>query len=86
MTIEQTLERTLVGVAHALFINRLHVLRLTEVVRLGIKPEDDDGNMVLPPKLDEELKQQAIDFVLMCYPSEYSALINHAKSDWLNPA
>lgn len=67
-------------------MNRLHLLRLTEVVRLGIKPADDDGNMVLPMELDEELKQQAIDFVLTCYPSEYSALINHAKSDWLNPA
>ena len=86
MTSEQTLERTLVGVAHALFMNRLHLLRLTEVVRLGIKPADDDGNMVLPAKLDEELKQQAVDFVLTCYPAEYSVLINHAKSDWLNPA
>ena len=31
------LERTLLGIAHALYINRLHVLRLTEVVRLGIR-------------------------------------------------
>jgi len=86
MAIDPTLERTLVGVAHALFINRLHVLRLTEVVRLGIEPSSEDENMVIPTELDEELKQQAVDFVLMCYPPELSAIINHAKSDWLNPA
>ena len=84
--IDSTMERTVVGIAHALFINRLHVLRLTEVVRLGIKPSSEDENMVIPPKLDDELKQQAIDYVLTCLPAEYSALVNHAKSDWLNPA
>jgi hypothetical protein len=86
MSIDSTMERTVVGIAHALFINRLHVLRLTEVVRLGIKPSTEDENMVIPSKLDDELKQQAIDYVLTCLPSEYSALINHAKADWLNPA
>ncbi|MBT8495288.1 MAG: hypothetical protein KJO07_19735, partial [Deltaproteobacteria bacterium] len=61
--IDSTMERTVVGIAHALFINRLHVLRLTEVVRLGIKPSSEDENMVIPPELDDELKQQAIDYV-----------------------
>lgn len=44
-------ERTVVAIAHALFINRLHVLRLTEVVRLGIKPDSSDGEMVIPETL-----------------------------------
>ena len=74
------------GIAHALYMNRLHVLRLTEVVRLGIKPDPVDGNMELPPALDREMQQQAIDYVLMCYPEEMSLLINQAKSDWLRPA
>jgi len=86
MALDPTIERTFIGVAHALFMNRLHILRLTEVVRLGIRPASEDGNMVIPPKLDEELKQQAIAFVQTCFPPEMSALINHAKSDWLNPA
>jgi len=86
MSIDGTMERVLVGMAHALFMNRLHLLRLTEVVRLEITPETDDGNMVIPQELDEELKQQAVDFVLTCFPAELSVLINHAKSDWLNPA
>ena len=86
MALDQTMERTMIGVAHALFMNRLHILRLTEVVRLGIKPASDDGNMIIPPTLDDELKQQAIDFVHTCFPAEMSALISHAKSDWLNPA
>jgi hypothetical protein len=83
---ETTEERLFLGVAHALFINRLHLLRLTEIVRLGIRPSNEDGTMVLPRELDEEMKQQAIDFVLTCFPAEYSVLINHAKSDWLRPA
>jgi len=86
MTSDQALERTLVGVAHALFMNRLHLLRLTEVVRLGVRPASEDGNMVLPAKLDDELKQQAVDFVLTCFPADFATLIHHAKADWLNPA
>lgn len=74
------------GIAHALFMNRLHLLRLTEIVRLGIRPDPEDQNMLVPKKLDEELKQQAIDYVLTCFPAELSILINQAKSDWLRPA
>lgn len=80
------IERSLLGVAHALFMNRLHVLRLTEVVRLGVKPDREDGTMNLPDSLDRELQQQAIDFVQMCFPKEMSAAINQAKKDWLRPA
>ena len=86
MSFDPTTERTLVAVAHALFINRLHLLRLTEVVRLGIRPDDSDGNMVVPNSVDDELKQQAVDFVLTCLPPEMAELINSAKADWLQPA
>lgn len=84
--IDPTLERVFVGIAHALFMNRLHLLRLTEVVRLHIEPNQDDGNMEVPSEIDNELKQQAIDYVLMCFPEEFSAVIHRAKSDWLRPA
>lgn len=80
------LERTLLGIAHALFMNRLHVLRLTEVVRLGVRPDPGDGTMQLPHALDREMQQQAIDFVLTCFPSELTPSINQAKKDWLRPA
>ena len=79
-------ERALLSIAHALFINRLHVLRLTEVVRLGVKPDREDGTMNLPPQIDREMQQQAIDFVLANFPREMSAAINQAKKDWLRPA
>lgn len=80
------LERTVVAIAHALFINRLHVLRLTEVVRLGVKPDAETESMELPNKVDAELRQQAIDYVLMCLPADYKPAIDAAKTDWLRPA
>jgi hypothetical protein len=85
-TMDSHLERALMGIAHALFLNRLHVLRLTEVVRLGVRPDKEDGIMNLPGTIDRELQQQAIDFVLANFPPELSASINQAKKDWLRPA
>jgi hypothetical protein len=52
---DPTFERTILGITRALFVNRLHVLRLTEVVRHGIAPSKDDGNMALPDALEEEM-------------------------------
>lgn len=83
---EQRLDRTVVAIAHALFMNRLHVLRLTEVVRLGIKPDSNDGdNFKLPDGLDEEMRQQSVDYVLTCLP-DYADAIDAVKSNWLRPA
>ena len=83
---DATLERALVAIAHALFINRLHVLRLTEVVRHGIRPNQEDGNMELPEKLVIEMRQQAIDYVLTYRPEELHPAIHQAKTDWMRPA
>ena len=80
------MERVVVAIGHALFINRLHVLRLTEVVRLGISPNSEDGNMELPEELDRQMKQQAIDYVFTCLPEEFHVALSLAKSDWLRPA
>lgn len=77
--------QTLVGIAHALYMNRLHLLRLTEIVRLGVRP-DDEGIMSVPRELDEELKRQAIDYVLTCFPQELSVHIHEAKAEWIRPA
>lgn len=79
-------ERLFTGIAHALFMNRLHVLRLTEIVRLRIQPSGEDNIMVVPPDLDDELKQQAMNFVLTCFPEEFSEVIHRVKADWLRPA
>jgi hypothetical protein len=84
--LDPQMERVLLAIAHALFMNRLHLLRLTEIVRLGIRPNPEDGNMILPAELDVEMRQQAVDFVLTCLPEELSVLINQAKADWLRPA
>ena len=79
-------ERSLLGIAHALYINRLHLLRLTEVVRHGIRPDGEDGTMQLPAHLDREVQQQAIDFVLTCFPEEMGPLIQQARKEWQRPA
>ena len=83
---DPTIERSLLGIAHALYINRLHLLRLTEVVRHGIRPDGEDGTMQLPAHLDLEVQQQAIDFVLTCFPEEMGPLIQQARKEWQRPA
>ena len=80
------LERIVVGVAHALFINRLHVLRLTEVVRLGIKPDAYDGDMQLPAELDEQMREQAFDYVVAYMPKEFVLALTEVRASWLRPA
>ena len=83
---DKQLERSVVAIAHALFMNRLHVLRLTEVVRLGIKPDPDDmDNFTLPEGLDEEMQQQSLNYVLTCLP-DFASAINAVKVNWLRPA
>jgi hypothetical protein len=71
------------GIARALFMNRLHVLRLTEVVRHGIRP-NDEGVMLLPPELDAEMRKQAFDFVLATFPEELHLELHQVRSSWLN--
>jgi hypothetical protein len=80
---DPVIERALIGIAHALFMTRLHLLRLTEVVRLGVTA-DDEGILNVPGELDEELKRQAFDYVLMCFPSEMSVLIHEVKAEWMS--
>jgi hypothetical protein len=70
------------AVAKAMFADRLHVLRLTEVVRMGIRP-NEDGIMVIPPELDEELKKQAFDFVLTMMPEEFHVEVLQHRDGWL---
>jgi hypothetical protein len=83
---EPAQEDLFLGIAHALFMNRLHVLRLTEIVRLGVRPSNDDGNMEVPEPLDRELIQFAIDYVLKCYPPAFHKKIQSATAQWLRLA
>jgi hypothetical protein len=76
-------EELFLGVAHALLMNRLHVLRLTEIVRLQIRPSPDDGNMEVPAPLDRDLQEQAIAYVLKCFPPSFASKIQAAKEHWL---
>jgi hypothetical protein len=73
----------IMAVARAFFMTRLHLLRLTEVVRHQIRP-NDEGVMLLPPELDDEMKKQAFDFVIAIFPEEYHLEIRQARSVWLN--
>lgn len=81
--LEPVVEEMFLGVARALFMNRLHVLRLTEVVRLGIKPHVEDGNLEVPKELDRELVQQAVAYVLKCFPATMEKKIRMAQEEWL---
>ena len=79
-------EEMFLGIAHALFVNRLHVLRLTEVVRLGIKPDPHDQNMEVPPEIDRELLQQAFAYVQRHFPPSFAGKIEAAKARWMRLA
>ena len=81
---DPTHEELFLGIAYALFMNRLHVLRLTEIVRLQIRPNPEDGNMEVPDALDKDLQEQAIAYVLKCFPPTWHAKINAAKAHWLS--
>jgi hypothetical protein len=84
--IDPAQEELFLGLAHALFMNRLHVLRLTEVVRLGIRPNPDDGNMEVPEPLDRELIQSAVDYILKCFPPALHKKIQAATAQWMRLA
>jgi len=72
------------GVARGMFMTRLHLLRLTEVVRLGIRP-NEEGVMLLPSDLDEEMKKQAFDYVLAIFPDEFHLELIQLRSSWFTP-
>ena len=79
-------EELFLGIAHALFVNRLHVLRLTEIVRLGIRPDPHDQNMDVPPDVDKELINQAFAYVQRHFPQAFSGKIEAAKARWIRLA
>jgi hypothetical protein len=72
----------IVAIARAFFMTRLHLLRLTEVVRHQIRP-NEEGVMELPDELDDEMRKQAFDFVLAMFPEEYHLEIVAARAQWL---
>jgi len=86
MALDPAIEELFLGIAHALFVNRLHVLRLTEVVRLGIKPDDDDQNMEVPPEVDRDLIQQAFAYVTHHFPQSFAGKLEAAKARWVRLA
>lgn len=83
--LDPTHEELFLGIAHALFMNRLHVLRLTEVVRLGIRPNADDL-MEVPDSLDQELIQQSFAYVQKCFPADFAKKLDAAKARWIRLA
>jgi hypothetical protein len=84
--LDPAIEELFLGIAHALFVNRLHVLRLTEVVRLGIKPDEDDQNMEVPPEVDRDLIQQAFAYVTHHFPQTFAGKLESAKARWVRLA
>ncbi len=86
MAMDPATEELFVGIAHALFVNRLHVLRLTEIVRLGIRPDPHDQNMEVPDDIDKELIQQAFAYVQHHFPGAFSGKIEASKARWIRLA
>lgn len=86
MALDPAAEELFLGIAHALFVNRLHVLRLTEVVRLGIRPNPDDQNMEVPPDVDRDLMNQAFAYVQHHFPPAFAPKLDAAKARWVRLA
>lgn len=86
MALDPTVEELFLGIAHALFVNRLHVLRLTEIVRLGVKPDPADQNMEVPDEIDKDLMEQAFAYVLRHFPQSFAGKIEASKARWLRLA
>ncbi len=84
--LDPAVEEMFLGIAHALFVNRLHVLRLTEIVRLGIKPDPNDQNMEVPSDVDKELIQQAFAYVQRHFPPSFAGKIEAARARWIRLA
>ncbi|HEY3803220.1 MAG TPA: hypothetical protein VGL61_11465 [Kofleriaceae bacterium] len=84
--IDPAVEELFLGIAHALFVNRLHVLRLTEVVRLGIRPDPHDQNMEVPKEIDADLIQQAFAYVLRHFPPSFGSRLEAARARWIRLA
>lgn len=81
---DQRFHQFALAMAKALFAERLHLLRLTEIVRNGVRP-NEEGLMLLPDDLDEQLRTQAFDFVLAMVPEEFHVEIYGMKTSWLTP-
>ncbi|MBA3403249.1 MAG: hypothetical protein H0U13_00990 [Gemmatimonadaceae bacterium] len=86
MAMDPGTEELFLGIAHALFVNRLHVLRLTEIVRLGVRPDPADQNMEVPTEVDRELIQQAFAYVVHHFPPAFAGKIEAAKARWVRLA
>ena len=86
MVLDPATEEMYLGIAHALFMNRLHVLRLTEIVRLQIRPNPEDQNLEVPDAVDAELIQQAYDYVAKCFPSSFGKKLEAARARWIRLA
>jgi hypothetical protein len=86
MAMDPVTEELFLGIAHALFVNRLHVLRLTEIVRLGIRPDPHDQNMEVPPEVDRDLIQQAFAYVGRHFPPSFGGKLEAAKARWMRLA
>jgi len=84
--LDPAVEELFLGIAHALFVNRLHVLRLTEIVRLGVRPDPHDQNMEVPDEMDKELINQAIAYVQRHFPASFAPKIEGAKARWIRLA
>lgn len=75
-------DQYLLAIARAFYTTRLHLLTLTEVVRHGIRP-DEDGILKVPRELERELKQQAFDFLLAMFPREVHILLEQERDAWM---
>lgn len=79
---EHRFHQFVLAMAKALFWERVHLLRLTEIVRNQVRP-NEEGLMLLPPEIDEEMKKQAFDFVLMMMPEDYHIELVQLRQSWV---
>ena len=76
--------QTFMAVAHGLYMNRYHLLTLTEVVRAGVKP-NEDGALVLKTELDRDIREQAFNYLLAVFPEDLHLDLLQRKAEWTIP-
>src|SRR5688500_14921196 len=79
-------EELFLGIALALFVNRLHVLRLTEVCRLGMLREANDANAEVTSDIDRQLANEAFPYAQRRFPAMLSGKIEQANARWIRLA
>ena len=84
--IDPAYEELFLGIAHALFVNRLHVLRLPRSSASASSRTRTTRTWKCRDEIDRELIQQAFAYVGRHFPQSFASKIDAAKARWIRLA